>query len=197
MPKNFSTRIYLRTEHTHSRVAELETKLENLIAHVGHVNSMEDSHASPLQFPTPQSQREDVTVPMHQPTIRLSTSQHPAPAASLNSDLSTLDPDNMTLETLIASGTLTTDIILCYLSQFHEMCSYFPFVIVPSGATIGSLLQSRPFLLHAVLAVASSSSVQLQSVLEKSFRLALLRRNMLEGEKSMDLLQGLLVYLAW
>jgi hypothetical protein len=158
---------------------------------------MEDSHPSPLQFPTPQSQREDVTVPMDQPASRLSTSQHPTPAASLNSGPSTLDPDNTTLETLIATGTLTTDIMLCYLSQFHEMCSYFPFVIVPPEDTIGSLLQSRPFLLHAVLAVASSSNVQLQSVLGKSFRLALLRGNMLEGEKSMDLLQGLLVYLAW
>jgi hypothetical protein len=135
--------------------------------------------------------------PVDQSTSRLSTSQHSTPATSLNSDPSTLDPDNTTLATLIATGTLTTSLMLCYLSHFHEMCTYFPFVVVPPGDTVSSLLQSRPFLLHAVLAVASSSDTQLQSVLEKSFRLALLRRNMLEGEMSMDLLQGLLVYLAW
>jgi hypothetical protein len=84
-----------------------------------------------------------------------------------------------------------------YLLRFRNMYTYFPFVIVPEEATVLSMSHDRPFLCIAALAAAMSSEKILQKRLEQSFRIAILQKIMLDGERSLDLLQGLLVYLAW
>ena len=76
------------------------------------------------------------------------------------------------------------------------MCAYSPFVVIPEEATIGSLRHDQPFLLYAILAVASREEQGLQSMLERSLRERLLKTVMIEAEKTIDLLQAFLIYLA-
>ncbi|PYH82741.1 hypothetical protein BO82DRAFT_61388 [Aspergillus uvarum CBS 121591] len=83
------------------------------------------------------------------------------------------------------------------LDIFRGMASYFPFVRLPSACTAASMAKSRPFLLLAALGAASSSYCHLQDALIRQFRDSLSQRTVIAGEKDLDLLQGLLVHLAW
>ena len=79
----------------------------------------------------------------------------------------------------------------------NSMNCHFPFVVVPYGMSAELLSQQRPFLFLAILASASFMCKPLQRSLDASFRSALSQRVVFHGDKSLDILQGLLVYLAW
>ena len=102
-----------------------------------------------------------------------------------------------TPETLTSQGLLSIRDVESCLEQFREMSVYFPFVTIPHDATAYTMMKDRPLLLHSALAVSTSSNVHLQKVLEKSFKELMLRKLMLEAEKTIDLLQSILVCLAW
>jgi hypothetical protein len=59
------------------------------------------------------------------------------------------------------------------------------------------MAEDRPFLLLAALAVASSNHCHLQDALIKKFKESLSERVLINGEQDLDLLQGLLVHIAW
>lgn len=105
--------------------------------------------------------------------------------------------DGATPEALISQGHLSIQDVEHYIENFREMCLYFPFVLIPPCTSVYALLKDRPLLLHAVLAVATSSEVHLQKVLEKSFKEIMLNRLVLEAEKTIDLLQSILICIAW
>jgi len=83
------------------------------------------------------------------------------------------------------------------LSKFRRMCYYSPFVIISEESTVESMAQHQPFLLHAVFAISTQENKELQKTIESSFRELLLRAVTIEGEKSIDILQAFVVYLAW
>jgi hypothetical protein len=82
------------------------------------------------------------------------------------------------------------------LDTYRHMVDYFPFVTLPKDYSSQELVQHRPILMFAVLTVASYDSVLLQQTLSREFRKVAMVR-ILSGEKSLDLLQGLLVFIAW
>jgi hypothetical protein len=84
-----------------------------------------------------------------------------------------------------------------FLDRFRSMGSYFPFVRLSDAWTAASMAEDRPFLLLAAAAVASSNHCHLQDALIKQFKESLTQRVLIAGEQDLDLLQGLLVYLAW
>ncbi|KAI1616289.1 hypothetical protein EDD37DRAFT_84686 [Exophiala viscosa] len=98
---------------------------------------------------------------------------------------------------LLRSGQLMQTAAASYLSGYRHMCTYFPFVILADDASIEQLMHSQPFSLHAILVVSSGDNEDLQTTLEKSFREELLRAVMFDGKNNIDLLQALVVYLAW
>lgn len=59
------------------------------------------------------------------------------------------------------------------------------------------MLERRPCLLLAAVANAASHCAELQEKLAKELRDLLARQVMVEGDTNLDLLQGLLVHLAW
>ena len=74
----------------------------------------------------------------------------------------------------------------------------FPFVCIPHKQTAEELKQQEPFLLLAILAAASYEDMPLQRALGKKVKQAIsIRMILLNGEISFDLLQGLMVYIAW
>lgn len=83
------------------------------------------------------------------------------------------------------------------LDRFRGMASYFPFVRLSNACTAASMAKDRPFLLLAAVAAASSKYYHLQDALIRRFKESLSERVIMAGEKDLDLLQGLLVHLAW
>ena len=120
-------------------------------------------------------------------------------------DTNDMDDDNSTcssvnfaaVESLIDRGILDMDKCEQLLNLFRDTTSYFPFVLIDSRSTVQSMTQDHPFLLLAILTTASSADKRLQTMLDHEFRVSLSQKVVLDGEKSLDMLQGLLVYLAW
>ncbi|KAI9055633.1 hypothetical protein LZ554_000577 [Drepanopeziza brunnea f. sp. 'monogermtubi'] len=83
------------------------------------------------------------------------------------------------------------------LLKFREKASFFPFVQIPLEATIPSLSRTSPFLLLAVLTAASLDDPLLHHQMNHEFRRVLGSQVLRQGKKSLDFLQGLLVYIAW
>jgi len=82
------------------------------------------------------------------------------------------------------------------LENYRTMVDFFPFVTLPKELFIRDLIQQRPMLMFAVLTAASYDTTLLQAALSREFRKVAMVKIM-NGEKSLDLLQGLLVFIAW
>lgn len=84
-----------------------------------------------------------------------------------------------------------------YLGIFRTQKSkYFPFIYIPSTISAQQLLQERPFLWLCIMATSSKSTSQ-QLALGSKIRHILGRKMLLEYEKNLDLLLGLLAYIGW
>jgi 1,2-phenylacetyl-CoA epoxidase catalytic subunit len=83
------------------------------------------------------------------------------------------------------------------LDGFRSLVRYFPFVIIPADWTVTYMAENRPFLLLSAVACASSRFGNLQQALAEELKETLSHRVVIAGEKDLDLLQGLLVHLAW
>jgi hypothetical protein len=78
------------------------------------------------------------------------------------------------------------------------MLPYFPVISLPADVTVQSLARDRPFVLLAVLAAASGGrSMQGHSLYDEEFRKAFGLKFVSGGERTPELLAGLLVYCAW
>lgn len=71
------------------------------------------------------------------------------------------------------------------------------FVMIPPSVTARELRAKKPFLLDVISLVSSRQVVVSQKDANDKVLAYLSEHLLLCGEKSMDLLQGLLVYLAW
>lgn len=85
------------------------------------------------------------------------------------------------------------------LVTFREnMLPYFPVTVLPPGATVPSLARDRPFVLLAILAAASAGkNLQGHNLYNEEFRKVLGLKLVSSGERSVELLAGLLIYCAW
>ena len=83
------------------------------------------------------------------------------------------------------------------LSAFRHKAPFFPFITISEDATVSSLSRTSPFLLLAILTVASGMDTPLNCQMEQEFRRILSAKVVVEGQKSLDFLQGILLYIAW
>ncbi|KAF4455946.1 hypothetical protein F53441_1813 [Fusarium austroafricanum] len=84
------------------------------------------------------------------------------------------------------------------LQSFRSIVSYLPFIQLPESTTVSGLATTQPFVLLAILTVASGSRmVQKHALYDGEFRKALSLKYVSGGERSLELLQGLLIYCAW
>ena len=96
----------------------------------------------------------------------------------------------------VSLTSLTEERALQWIERYHSLCDAFPFVLIePSGAR--QLVACRPFLAVAVFVVCSIEDPSLRAELEKAFRQFLAQKVVVEGKRNLELLQGLLLYLAW
>ena len=197
-----------------ARLTALESKLENLIAQVS--NQISGDHGSQGDSFSPSettneggSRTLEGTSTALNTTVQLPTPGYQArdrshivagshdPSNVPDFGFARFSSDGATPEALISQGILSPEDIDSYLGRFREMSSFFPFVTISHDATVYGMLQDRPLVLHAVLAVAASSEVHLQKALEKSFKELMLRKLVVEAQKSLDLLQSILICMAW
>ncbi|MCJ1389439.1 hypothetical protein MMC18_002296 [Xylographa bjoerkii] len=83
------------------------------------------------------------------------------------------------------------------LNDFREMTHFFPFVPLSQSTTAQSMSSQRPLLLLAILMTTSYRNRQVQVALEEQYRQELPDKVFMKGQKSLDHLQSILVYLAW
>lgn len=77
------------------------------------------------------------------------------------------------------------------------MTSYFPFVVVPEAVTVQELARDKPTLCLAILSAASNTDMKMQRKLAVLFN-ELIAVRMITGRfTTIEVLQGLLVHLAW
>ena len=98
---------------------------------------------------------------------------------------------------IIESGFLSTTDTLDLLQVYRTCSSVFPFVPLPTEIDLLSLRKNRPVFLLAALTIAAYRTPKRQRIMDRSFREFICTKAILEGQTSLDLLQGLLVYLAW
>ncbi|UQC83821.1 uncharacterized protein CLUP02_09317 [Colletotrichum lupini] len=96
------------------------------------------------------------------------------------------------------AGQLSIDKGQELLERFRtKLTPHFPFIIIPASENVSSLRQSRPALLLGLLAVSSYDDVRLQRALGQMFN-DLIAVRLVKGDFAcLDVLQGLLVHLAW
>jgi hypothetical protein len=70
-------------------------------------------------------------------------------------------------------------------------------VDIPPDATVPQLSRTSPFLLLAIMNSAAIDDPHLYHQIEHEFKRVLSGKIIVEGKKSLDFLQGLLVYIAW
>jgi hypothetical protein len=124
----------------------------------------------------------------------------PIPTASAKSPVAFWESINETLSCLGRLDPIIQSISLEHMQTlvetYRHMVDFFPFVAVPKEFSCQELVQHRPILMFAVFVAASHDSTLPQQTLSREFRKVVMVRIM-NGEKSLDLLQGLLVFIAW
>ncbi|KAI8623130.1 hypothetical protein F5Y19DRAFT_468738 [Xylariaceae sp. FL1651] len=84
------------------------------------------------------------------------------------------------------------------LASFRGMLPHLPCLVLPEDLEVRTLARNRPFVLLAILAVTScSNSLQGHSLYDEEFRKVLGLKFVAGGERSLELLQGMLIYCAW
>ena len=84
-----------------------------------------------------------------------------------------------------------------YLDIFRSrMATYFPFILVPETTAAHELRRDRPFLWLCIMSVAAKSTAQ-QKALGREVKITMGREIIAEGKNNIDLLLGLLVFVAW
>ena len=82
------------------------------------------------------------------------------------------------------------------MTAFSMDFGSFPFVVVPQ-ISLERMRLERPSLLLAMLVTATRKDFVLQEALDKEFKIQILTQVTIDGVRSLELIQGLLVYLSW
>lgn len=109
------------------------------------------------------------------------------------------DASKPPMEDVVDRGIISIDDAEHLVAFFiHELASFFPLVVLPSVTTAAQLRQSNPILFLSVIAAASISiNASLANVLNREMIRLYAERFFIEGEKSLELVQALLVMIVF
>jgi hypothetical protein len=84
------------------------------------------------------------------------------------------------------------------LSIFHDrLAVQIPFMVIPREMTAEELRTKRPLVYMGIMMAASYKDTATQGNLGNRILQYIAEHVIMKGEKSMDLLQGLLIYIFW
>ena len=186
------------------RVAQLEQKLDGLV-------TLLTSNQSTLQAnPSSQAEgdfvtRSPVSLKSNASTVGPSTA---APTSmTLNGGMTTVQniTDSILPNDLVGGATDRSlsvepddqEAELLLLEFKANMTEQFPFVVVAPDSTSQSLQHEKPLLWKAIMVAASHEKSDRQLALGSKLMEDLTTRLLLRVERSLDLLQALLIFIAW
>ncbi|KAH7393357.1 hypothetical protein BKA64DRAFT_84994 [Cadophora sp. MPI-SDFR-AT-0126] len=196
-----------RAKNSRMRVAEMEEKLEGLLALVtakATNQPVKDTPAIATQTPLPTApQMPSLLIP--DTSLIDFGSAYATPSSSSNQSEQSIPqelpvfayPIFDNLQDAISKGFISLGQAGDAIELFRSKQKAFPFVVVPPNMSLDSLRRQRPFLLLAILCCGTEPNFKLQQHIELELREDLSKRILVKGEKSLDLLQGILVYLTW
>lgn len=166
------------------RFAQLENKVDSLFKELevkGQTHLSETSRAgqNPSQEPSPAS----------------SSGEHgrtPDMPHSLGSYANTV-PSSLHMWPLQAKED---DLIQLFFLYRDRISQHFPFVVIPDVPP-AQIYAERPFLFKAIIMVASYKTRRYQYQLGTQLTEEVGKRLLVDGERSLDVLQGLLIHVAW
>ncbi|GLA17725.1 hypothetical protein AnigIFM62618_004873 [Aspergillus niger] len=98
----------------------------------------------------------------------------------------------------IDKGLLTLEAANMLLNEFRTtLMPHCPFVVVPPQTSAESLRKDKPFLFLAILTATLYDNMPLQRMLEKEVKKKVSDCMIYDGPISFEVLQGLLVHIAW
>ncbi|KAH7236875.1 uncharacterized protein BKA55DRAFT_578686 [Fusarium redolens] len=110
-------------------------------------------------------------------------------------------PRGLTLQgtvDVIDRGLLSLDEAQILIDNYRtKAIQHFPFVPVSSETTVASLRATKPFLFMCIMATMKFDNCTIQRQIGEEVRIQAHQRVLMQSESSLELLQGLLVYLAW
>ena len=197
----------LRTDgQTPNKMRDFDKKLDKIsaiVATMSPVSVLQPALPSVTTIPSQYPETAQRASPPDPGPVKASPSIPPilsAPLSSSEDSLSFWGSINDTLSCLGRLDPVIRSISFVHMQMlvdtYRTMSDFFPFVTLPKEFSCRDLLQQRPMLMFAVLTVASYDSVLLQLTLSREFR-KVVTVKVMNGEKSLDLLQGLLVFIAW
>ncbi|KAF4624390.1 hypothetical protein G7Y89_g13783 [Cudoniella acicularis] len=185
-----------RAKNSRIRVAEMEEKLEGLVALLtSTTHATKESLSTTL--PTTVSVNEKPhpiakePFPSQFPPSRLQNAQVPIHYSVFPFPDTVYDD----LNDPISRGIVSFERAEQLVRIFRTKAPKFPFVLIPPQMSLDTLRRERPFFLLSVLTYTSQSTVKVQKELELELKESLSKRIFIDGEKSLDLLQGLLIYI--
>ncbi|PVH87891.1 hypothetical protein DL98DRAFT_566293 [Cadophora sp. DSE1049] len=188
-----------------SRTALLEEKLDSLVdllkATPGGSSAVQSILASPVAT--------NIGKKRTQPD-KVHEAKNPTPETPQNGDSELIHDDFPSKFSSIAPPTcicrapvreedsLPVDTDEALLSIYvNQLCLWFPFVIVPPGTTASQLQSHHPFLLKAIRLVASLRNIRSMWGQRRAIMQYLSEAVFVRSERSLDLLQGVLVLLGF
>ncbi|KAF2676421.1 hypothetical protein K458DRAFT_447526 [Lentithecium fluviatile CBS 122367] len=184
---------------TPTRVSEIEKRIDKMSAIVT-TASAPSSAPQPTLPPVISVPSQHAESGQRTPTPASKTPILPNPGSTPESALSFWESLNDTISGIGRLDPVIRSISVIHmqllLETYRTMVDFFPFVTLPKDCFCRDFIQQRPMLMFAVLTAASYDSALLQLTLSREFRKVIMVKIM-NGEKSLDLLQGLLVFIAW
>ncbi|KAJ4050268.1 hypothetical protein NW761_005061 [Fusarium oxysporum] len=79
----------------------------------------------------------------------------------------------------------------------NKAVQHFPFVPISSETTVASLRATKPFLFMCIMATMKFDNCSIQRQIGEEIRNQAHQRVLMQSESTLEILQGLLIYLAW
>ncbi|SMQ50191.1 unnamed protein product [Zymoseptoria tritici ST99CH_3D7] len=198
-----------------TRAAQLQ-KLENKLDHLVNALSSSTSQLQAASTSASSTPLLSTATPQTAASTRSNGLGHPSPAISqLDNPANTTHRDYSVLDTMcggdnlefnrepdtpkhpeaVAISLVEAEVLLDRYKKL--MACYMPFVVIPRHATPQSLYESNPLLLRAIVCVALFHDLPRQRVCVKDLIREIGERILVKGERSVDLLQCVMVTVAW
>jgi hypothetical protein len=99
---------------------------------------------------------------------------------------------------VIDHGLLTLDEAKGLLNNYRtKAVPHFPFVPISADTTVESLRTAKPFLFMCIMATMKVDNCTIQRQIGEEVKMQAHQRVLMQSESSLELLQGVLVYIAW
>lgn len=135
-----------------------------------------------------------ITTPNSSPSIVTGTNEDGVAASSSSAPLASSFENSNGVQ---SPSEPTTEEADAYLEYFRtHMLRYLAFIYIPPNVTASQLRREKPFLFRAILAV-TTPTVQDKLVRGRELKRIIAQTTLLENQSSIDLLLGLLTYVAW